>query len=128
VGNSFASGNAREIGQDRDVLGQDAVIGLECGHLTARVDLVLVLRFGLLALRQIDELRLVRRAGFFERDVRRHRAGAGGVIERQHGGSPSLSIVIPGRRAAASPEPIFQRLVFMDSGPALRASRNDRHA
>jgi hypothetical protein len=25
-------------------------------------------------------------------------------------------MVIPGRRAAASPESIFQRLVFMDSG------------
>jgi hypothetical protein len=34
-------------------------------------------------------------------------------------------IVIPGRRAAASPESIFQRPVFMDSGPRLRRSRND---
>ena len=30
-------------------------------------------------------------------------------------------IVIPGRRAAASPESIFQRPVFMDSGPRLWA-------
>src|SRR5207248_8563854 len=29
-----------------------------------------------------------------------------------------LQFVIPGRRAAASPESIFQRPVFMDSGPS----------
>jgi len=40
------------------------------------------------------------------------------------GTAPSLAalhcskIVIPGRRATASPESIFQRLVFMDSGLA----------
>jgi hypothetical protein len=75
--------------QDGDILGQDAVIGLERRHLAARVNLVQVLGLGLLALREPDELRLVRRAGLFERDVRRHRAGAGGVIKRQHRGNSS---------------------------------------
>jgi hypothetical protein len=31
-------------------------------------------------------------------------------------GAAFYSVVIPGRRAAANPEPIFQRPVFMGSG------------
>src|SRR5256885_1794321 len=67
----------------RDVLGQDAVIGLQRRHLAAGINAVQVFGLGLLALRQRDDLRLIGRAGFLERDVRGHRTGAGGVVERQ---------------------------------------------
>ena len=54
-----------------------------------------------------------------------------------HHGAPALlfalsyrkrskfNVVIPGRGAAASPETIFQKPVFMGSGPRLWRSRND---
>ena len=75
-----------EIGQDRGVLGQRlAVVEPQHRHAAVRIDLQIGLG-ALLALGEIDLLRLVFLAAFLEHDVRRHRAGAGPVIKRQHCG------------------------------------------
>src|SRR5436305_8346906 len=50
------------------------------------------------------------------RPKRRRRSGQR-LSARMQIPTPEPQIVIPGRRAAASPEAIFQRPVFMDSGP-----------
>src|SRR5437588_946749 len=50
------------------------------------------------------------------RPKRRRRSGQR-LSARMPNPTPEPQIVIPGRRAAASPEAIFQRPVFMDSGP-----------
>src|SRR5438094_5790887 len=50
------------------------------------------------------------------RPKRRHRSGQR-LSARMQNPAPEPQIVLPGRRAAASPEAIFQRPVFMDSGP-----------
>src|SRR5437763_10033139 len=71
------------------------------------------------ALRDAPQLAHVDR---FRRAVRQRDAEVDLVLQRHCPASPRwtyipLPIVIPGRRAAASPASIFQRLVFMDSGP-----------
>src|SRR5436190_21906440 len=50
------------------------------------------------------------------RPKRRRRSGQR-LSARMQNPAPEPQIVLPGRRAAASPESIFQRPVFMDSGP-----------
>src|SRR5207302_1821684 len=50
------------------------------------------------------------------RPKRRRRSGQR-LAARMQNPTPEPQIVIPGRRAAAIPEAIFQRPVFMDSGP-----------
>src|SRR5262249_27246720 len=73
-----------EIGQDGGVLGQGlAVVEAERRHPAERMDLQIVRR-ALLALGEVDLLRVVRLAAFLEHDVRRHGTGAGCEIKRQH--------------------------------------------
>ena len=59
-----------DVGQNRDVLGQHAVIGAQRRNFAARIDIEvpgsLVLVF-----RDRNQLQRIGRAGFFERDVRR---------------------------------------------------------
>ena len=73
-----------EIGQNGGVLRQRlAVVEAQGRHAPLRVDLEIVLR-ALLAVGEIDLLRLVLLAALFQHDMRRHRARAGSVVQRQH--------------------------------------------
>jgi hypothetical protein len=51
--------------------------------------------------------------------IHRRRGGARGSWYESDAWALAL-LVIPGRRAAGNPESIFQRPVFMDSGPSPR--------
>jgi len=66
----------------RDFREPVAVVELEQRYVAFRIDRVVVGAVGKLVGVQIDPDEVVRQAGFLERDVRRKRAGAFGVVER----------------------------------------------
>src|SRR5258708_25016225 len=106
-----------EIGQNGGVLGQRlAVVEAQCRHAPLRVDLEIVLR-ALLAVGEVDLLRLVLLAALFQHDMRRHRARAGSVIQRQHSSPPLHDLRSRSRLNSAQP-------VFFGAGtgrpPTLR--------
>ena len=73
----------REVREYCRVLDEDLAVDAERGYLTPRVDLQILLG-PLLPLCEQDRLYLVRRAGFFETDMRGKRTSAGTEIECHH--------------------------------------------
>src|SRR5439155_17023028 len=72
-----------EVSEYRRVLDKDLAVNTERRYFSPRVDLQIGLGL-LLLLGEQDRLCLVRRAGFFETDMRGQRTSAGTEIERQH--------------------------------------------
>ena len=79
----------RQVSEYRRVLDKDLAVDTERRDFTPRVDLLIFLG-PLLPLGEQDRLRLIRRAGFFETDMRGQRTCARTEIKRQHGTSPHL--------------------------------------
>ena len=79
-----------EVSEYRGVLDKDLAVDAKRRYFTPRVDLQV--GFGpLLLLGEQNRFCLVRRAGFFETDMRGQRTSAGTEKERQHGNPPHLS-------------------------------------
>src|SRR6266550_5084734 len=73
----------RQVSEYRRVLDKDLAVDAERRYFTARVDLLIGLG-PLLPLGEQDRLCLVRRAGFFETDMRGQGTSAGTEIECKH--------------------------------------------